>query len=258
MRKMHKLVLAATILVGSVAIASAAEPLATEPVVPFDWTGFYAGGHAGVGWGDADYTFANDEGIDFPSQNYFNWDAGDTFSHRMGGVLLGVHAGYNQQYENFVLGLEGSLSLANVGRSGIHSPFNWNDTRQDTISTRLDCLGMLTPRLGYASDRWLVFAKGGLAYGQVRSRIDAYSDVGRFDVTKTFSRPGWTIGAGVNYAWTNNIILGLDYNYVDLGSFTVSSFARDSETGEIDTRGSTHNVDTAFHAIMARVSWQFN
>lgn len=253
--EMRNILLASVLLLANP--VSAADLAASEPDTAFDWTGFYAGGHVGIGWGNADYTFAN-EGGDFPLYNYFNDHAGDTFSHRMNGGLAGLHAGYNQQYESLVLGLEGSFSLANVGKEYIQSPFYWDDTRQDTISTRLNWLAMLTPRLGYASDRWLVFAKGGLAYGQVRSRIDTYSDGGRFDLTKTFSRTGWSIGAGVNYAWTDNIILGLDYNYVDLGSFTVSDFMRDSGTGAIDDDGSTHAIDTAFHAIMARVSWQFN
>lgn len=257
---MKNLLAASALLFASVAQVSAADLVVSEPEPVFSWTGFYAGGHAGIGWGDADYTFAREGGDDFPFENYYNRDAGDTLSHRMSGGLLGIHAGYNQQFDNFVLGLEASLSAAGIGKSKVVSPFY---PESDLISTKVEWFATLTPRLGYANDKWLFYGKGGLAYGQVRSRIETrdfdseYPSDGNH-VTETFRRLGWTAGAGVDYALSDNIIIGVDYNYVDLGSHTISRFAVDSRTGDRQDFGSTHDVDTSWHAITARVSWKFN
>jgi outer membrane immunogenic protein len=206
------------------------------PAPVFTWTGFVAGVNAGYGWGDADY--------DFNTQGWFNPNPGDSFSHDIDGAFLGGHVGYNYQINNVVLGLEGALFWSDIGKSDVISPY-FPDS--DRFETKIDWFGTITPRIGYAFDRAQIFAKGGLAFGKVKSTV---SDMDSGDVVSGDStRAGWTVGAGVEYAFTDNILLGLEYNYTDLGKVDVFSDIVDGDTN--------HNVDTAFSAVSLTLGYKF-
>jgi len=79
-------------------------------------------------------------------------------------------------------------------------------------------------RLGWAANNWLFYGSGGLAYGDVHSTINftdnALAIAGSHDETRT----GWAAGGGVNYAWTPNWIIGVDYLHYDLGHTKVTAF----------------------------------
>ena len=201
------------------------------PAPVFTWTGFVAGVNAGYGWGDADYNFN--------TAGYYNDDAGDSFSHNINGAFLGGHVGYNYQIDNVVLGLEGALFWSDIGKSDVQSPYY----DSDVFETKVDWFGTVTPRIGYAFDRTQVFAKGGLAFGKVKS--SAYDRDSGVLASGDSTRAGWTVGAGVEYAFTDNVLLGLEYNYTDLGKVSV-------DTGDTD-----HNVDTAFSAVSLTLGYKF-
>ena len=55
---------------------------------------------------------------------------------------------------------------------------------------------------------------------------------------------------------TDNISLGVNYKYVDLGLHEISKKAESYM--DILSVGSTHDIDTSFHAVAARLSWKFN
>ncbi len=61
-------------------------------------------------------------------------------------------------------------------------------------------------RAGVAFDRALIYATGGLAYGEVNNSFNNSDDVS----------VGWTIGAGVEYAFTNNLTAKVEGLYVNL------------------------------------------
>ena len=67
------------------------------PPSAFNWTGLYAGAHIGYGWNTADRnTYILTTGA---------FQLASTFKSE--GVFGGVQLGYNQQYGNIVVGLEG-------------------------------------------------------------------------------------------------------------------------------------------------------
>ncbi|WP_246755344.1 MULTISPECIES: outer membrane protein [Rhizobium] len=78
---------------------------------------------------------------------------------------------------------------------------NWNSNSYDVLGTKVkvgtDITGAVRGRLGYAFDRTLIYATGG--WTATRGFIKIPGD----KESKTFN--GWTIGAGVDYAFTNNI-----------------------------------------------------
>ncbi len=67
--------------------------------------------------------------------------------------------------------------------------------------------------MGYAAGRFMPYLAGGVAFGQVKNSIRLNDD--RWDSSRTLT--GWTIGGGVDYAATDNIVLRLEYRYTDFG-----------------------------------------
>jgi outer membrane immunogenic protein len=174
-------------------------PAPTAPLpAPFSWTGFYLGVQGGYVWGD--------------SHRY--WPAFGTHnSHTSDGGVFGGQAGYNYQFStNWVAGVEASAAWADVnGQSTCPNP-NAN------CRTTADFVGDVSGRLGYAIDRTLLFAKGGVAL------VDQ-DHFGIFPATPAFNeeggkgvRAGFLLGAGVEYAFTNNITAKVEYDYIGLGT----------------------------------------
>jgi hypothetical protein len=75
---------------------------------------------------------------------------------------------------------------------------------------KFDTTGSVRARVGYAFDHALLYGAAGWtgARGHVDTPIGSDS--------ATFS--GWTVGAGVDYAFTDNVFGRLEYRYNDYGS----------------------------------------
>lgn len=159
------------------------------PAPAFTWTGFYAGVNGGYGFGD--FT-----------------KGGKTFLGKVDGGLFGVTAGYNQQYNQFVVGVEGDLDYSSL--SNTKTPFVGVATR-----SRLSSLTTLRGRLGFAADRALVFVTGGYAGGQVKASI-VDTRPGGITGSRSNFRSGYALGAGIEYAFTNNISAKAEYLYTSL------------------------------------------
>jgi outer membrane immunogenic protein len=159
---------------------------------------------------------------------YFGGDVIPTFD----GVIAGGHIGFNRQVSRWVFGLQASLSGGDLGgrhTDTLPASFLPGVTLGGaTLTHRFDIDGLLlaTARLGHARDRWLGYVKGGYASVTIESRQFAAGTVLPFAVPfeaegRTRERHhGWTLGAGVEYAVTDNIILGLEYNFIDIGQET--------------------------------------
>ncbi|WP_284314435.1 outer membrane protein [Labrys miyagiensis] len=212
---MKRFVLAMLLLSPVPAFAADLSPEPAEPapavVTPYNWTGFYVGAHIGYGWGREHDTLRNTTLA----------EAMDRFD--VNGVLGGIHGGYNQQFDgNFVVGLEADADL-----SGIQG----NDhTAQAGGASRLDMRNRwqssIRARVGYAFDRFLVYATGGMAIGDIRERWTILNGTLAGSSTKT--RVGWTAGAGVEYAFDDHWVGRAEVRYTDFGksNFTVGSGVR--------------------------------
>ena len=140
------------------AAPASAGAMSAAPSGPL-WDGFYAGGEVGGAWSKLDWTFTN--------PNYFNTLGamllGSDFSHSASGAIGGAFAGYNFQTGPWVLGVEISAAASSLKRQK-PSPFF---PTIDTYTSKINWLATATGRVGYAWDRWLVFAKGGWAGADV-------------------------------------------------------------------------------------------
>ena len=138
------------------------------------------------------------------------WSLVPTANNKPKGWLAGGTVGYNYQTGSIVWGIEGDFDWSNVKGSATCAP-------GVTCSTEDRWLATVRGRLGYAFDRWLPYITGGGAMGNVRASIN----VPAFGFMDSASKNlwGWTIGAGLEYAFMSNWSAKLEYLYVDLGSF---------------------------------------
>lgn len=208
--------LAMTVLSGQAfaadAIVSAPEPAPVE-YSAFSWTGGYLGAHAGYGWGR--------------SHDVNNPDAS---RQKTKGGFGGLQAGYNWQFDNnVVLGAEADVSFGSVkknwGGANVNDPYYGSD--------KLSTNGTVRARLGYAVDRFLPFVTGGLAWGQTKyslgcdsARVSAtigncYSKAA-FETSEKKNVVGWTAGAGLEYAVTDNWTIKTEYLHKNFGKNRVS------------------------------------
>ena len=176
-----------------------------SPTPVFSWTGFYVGAHGGYGWSRF---------------------SGDGDSRTAKGWLAGVQAGYNYQIGQFVLGIEGEYSFANVK---LDEPLF-----AGTLTLKNDYFATAAARIGYAFDRSLLYAKVGGAW--TRDKWDANDGAGG-TATATSNRTGWLLGAGFEYAVWENLSVKLEYNYIKFGtanpSFATSGGLTVSGSGDV-------------------------
>ena len=131
------------------------------PVAYYDWSGAYIGFNAGGVWNEVNRTFKVGGAV---NPNFGTNDSDGIF---------GFHAGAQWQWGAWVLGVEAALSgcfkecVSNTGTLPVAAGFAANTSAQHKL-TNLFTVG---PRLGYAWDRWMLFATGGGLRPTSRERI---------------------------------------------------------------------------------------
>lgn len=173
-----------------------------SPVLPYSWTGFYAGVHAGYGWGSEEDNLSVP--VPLPA---------DSFD--VNGAIGGVHAGYNQQYDSFVFGVEGDVDLSGL-RGSIHT-VGAEGAVVGSLSLRNTWQASLRARVGYAFDRLLIYGTGGIAFGDAKVTGVVNSPAGVFTGSETNTLVGWTVGLGAEYAFDDHWSARLEVRYTDFG-----------------------------------------
>jgi outer membrane immunogenic protein len=180
---------------------------------PANWGGLYFGGHLGCMIGDTDWTFRND--------TVFSAAGGRT-SFDNSGLIAGGQIGYNWQFGQWVLGIEASLSGGEVADHKINALNPAPAVNSTKLTSDIKWLVQVTPRIGYTfAPRWHGYVKGGFASAEVDAVAFVANGAGVSSTSVGNARHnGWTIGAGLEYLAAPNLILGLDYSYIDLESNT--------------------------------------
>lgn len=162
----------------------------------FTWTGFYLGANAGYGFGK--FT-----------------GAGRTFFGEANNGFVGLTGGYNYQANNIVLGVEADFDWTNMkDRKAVLV----GGTNVVDSSARISSFGTVRGRLGYAMDRALIFATAGVAGANMKAATiitDATPAVVYSGSGDTF-HTGYALGAGLEYAFTNNVSAKGEYVYANL------------------------------------------
>jgi outer membrane immunogenic protein len=191
---------------------------------PPTWTGWYAGINAGYGWGNEAAAISGDPALTI-AVGIANGVVPSTIAKNPRGFIGGIQGGYNHQFGNWVLGAEADIQWSDIKREqtiltavgGVFPPFRTSSEQS------LDWLGTLRSRVGFvAAPQWLVYATGGLAYGQVS--LSGYSALNHPVFPPCFltycgtgsaswTQVGWTAGAGFEFAFARAWSVKAEYLY---------------------------------------------
>lgn len=208
--------LAAALLIGASSTAAMAADLPSRKVAPapyvtqapiFTWTGLYVGLQAGYAWDrvSVDNTFA-----------------AVPLNISRDGFVGGAHVGYLYQAGPAVFGLEGDVEGTTIKNSGLRAS--------------------LRGRLGLAMDRTLFYVTGGGALANQNYTL--FSPFTGFNTNASATKLGWTVGAGVEYAFAPNWSARVEYRYSDFGKLNVANFVAPAN---ISRRENAVRVGVSYH-----------
>jgi outer membrane immunogenic protein len=189
------------LMVGVIALAAGAQALAADlppPMAPpprapaayipaapaWSWTGFYLGVNAGYGFGNSTWAFP----------------VATTGSFKVNGGQAGATVGYNYQIGQLVLGIEGDYDWQNV------RGFANNPGTCISCDTASNWIGTVRGRVGYAFDRIMIYGTAGGAVTDTKASFAAMP-------WASSTEWGWTAGAGVEGAITDNLTAKVEYLY---------------------------------------------
>lgn len=223
--------------------AMAAMALSALPAAAGDgdrWSGFYVGGHIGRTWSNTSWNWDIPDNALVPEQTTY------TSAWQQNKTAGGVQVGYQYRFGNFVPGIE--FSYTGHNSEGTTSITDTTDTR--ILTGKVGNILATTARLGIAQDRWMGYAKGGLAWSDIELGSTRLSDGAQQTLSSGVSR-GFIYGGGVEYSFDHNISLGAEYTYAQ---FHV-------ERGGVEdigtTTASSHMSDPSVKSLMLRLNYRF-
>jgi high affinity Mn2+ porin len=190
-----------------------------------DWSGGYLGleGSAGGSYGAYGFGPTTVGGRPVPA-----FRSGDSTGRSDRGrnattAVGGLFGGWTWQSGPWVYGIEASLDAANLKRPvpSTVPGFGYADADPafDIVRAKTGLYGTLRARIGYSFDRYLVYGAFGLTGADARF-LATYPDGGSGGATtarRDLGYVGFTLGAGIQYAISDALALGIDYRYVDFG-----------------------------------------
>ncbi|MDB5504218.1 MAG: putative outer membrane protein [Tardiphaga sp.] len=231
---MKKILLASVAFIALASSASAAD-LAARPYTKapayvaapiYNWTGFYIGGHVGGA---------------FSGNNGF---AGVSNNNNDGQFMGGVQGGYDYQFApNWVFGVEAQYSWTGNSSNTVVFPAPGLGY---TYGSNIKEIGSVTGRVGYTWGPALLYVKGGYAWAEMDRNLVVPVVGGVAGVNG--SKDGYTVGAGLEYLFTQNWSGKVEYQYYDFGK---TSFAAPA----LASFGSTRNDE---HTVKAGLNYRFN
>jgi outer membrane immunogenic protein len=234
-----------------IATAFAADLPLKAPPLPtpvYNWTGFYAGGEFGGGWATEQVTVVtNNPNAAFPPGTVFN-------PVHDNGALGGVYAGYNYQINQFVVGIDGDYTWANLNGHATDISVVNGDIASESSS--IGWIATVTGRIGYAANNVLLFAKGGGAWGGFSATSVTNTPGGALvaQTTSADTRTGWTVGGGVEWGFAAHWSAKIEYDYVQ---FSTANFA----INEVNANGVPSNplrsASSSLNMVKAGIAYRF-
>jgi len=191
---------------------------APPPPARYDWTGIYLGVHIGAGLLEDSVTSTTTT-APVPFQT-----AGAQTNLSPFSVIGGAQAGINYQFNSIVIGAEGTwtdsgISGSQVTPSGLPAALAISEKSTDAPAWYATATG----RIGYAANDVLIFAKGGAAWMDADYTQTVVGTTGVQSFQRlTDTRQGYTVGGGVEYAFTENLSVKVEYDFLNFGTKTYS------------------------------------
>jgi outer membrane immunogenic protein len=213
------LIAAAATLAGSSAFAADLALKAPAPVY-YNWSGCYFGANGGGAWDSMTFTIGNNDPVFF-GPAFSSGATPGTYSESTHGGIAGAQAGCNWQptASAYVIGLEADADWANLKNSKtINTNVAAFGPGTGTASDTTQSIATIRGRIGYAFDRLLLYATGGLALGNANyTYAFSFPTAGQtYVLSEGATRVGGTAGVGAEYAFTNVISAKLEGLWYDL------------------------------------------
>jgi len=173
-----------------VMMAGAARAADVPVAAAYDWSGAYLGV---VGA----YAFGGDDDVGLTG-------IGNVGKLDVTGFAGGLTVGFNYQHDAIVLGLEGDILGGSISDDTSGSFPAKND---------IDWYGTARVRAGFAFDNALIYGTGGLAVVDMNYRVG-----GGAGISDSFTKTGYAVGGGLEYAIDNNWSVKAEYLYIGLGN----------------------------------------
>jgi outer membrane immunogenic protein len=246
---MKKLAIGIALVAASIATPGLAADMPTKavPYVPatYNWSGIYGG--ASIGWvhEDETWTYTNPVPATPPTSSAHDINADD--------AIFGGHIGLQYQFQQIVVGVEAAASRPTSSKftaSGLQCV----NVAGSLCEARAQALYTVGGRLGYAWNRWLVFASGGWAQLEIDTQ-ELTLPPSVFDFSTTHRHDGYYVGGGVEYALTDHLILGLEYQHVAVDTVYHASSGDAFAPSPPGVNG--RNIDGTEDIVRARLSVKF-
>ena len=163
--------------------------------------------------------------------------------HDATGAVAGGQVGYRWQTGAFVFGIEAQGDWADISGSRVSQQF-FAVPGDSVDRTRLRSFGLFTGQVGYAWNNVLGYVKGGAAVTE-----DRYDH--RFTTTSVIldaareTRWGAVIGVGLEYGFTPNWSVGVEYDHMFMGNRNVSFTTPAGLLSTVDRVGQDVDIVTA-------------
>jgi outer membrane immunogenic protein len=158
-----------------------------------NWTGFYIG--AMGGYGQSNQVRESIGGITVSAT-----------SNDIKGGFGGGTVGYNWQTGPAVFGIEADAAWSGIKYS--------EAALGVTLADKIQAIGSVTGRVGFAANGALIYVKGGYAWAD--NQISASAGGATFSESHFHS--GWTIGGGLEYLFLPNLSGKVEYMYADFSN----------------------------------------
>ncbi len=186
--------------------------------MPYDWSGFYAGGTLGYAFGHSNWNAGQG------NAGALGFAQGPDSFNESGSLLGGVQAGYDYLFpDRILLGAEVDASfptyqtLSGISTGGIAN-FTSATLGAESYSDTLLMSGTARLRLGYAPGDWLFYVTGGFAWAKDQMSLTQASTGA--SGSPSVWRTGWAAGAGVEVPIMANWTARLEYLFTDYGNTT--------------------------------------
>ena len=213
--------------------AFAADRLGTN--VPFNWSGAYVGVSGGITITQADVGLGAVNG-DLLTLDVSNGLFLDTVDGTDVDIMGGVRGGFDVQKGALTFGVRAGFEKLGNGSASSHSALDPNcstplfcglDT-QSRYTTDVKAMASAEALVGVAFGRNRAFVTAGVATAKIDNTFDLAlvpTQPGNLAYANSFSeedwRNGFTVGAGVERALSDNFSVSLDYRYYDFEDVSV-------------------------------------
>src|SRR5260370_41888256 len=169
---------------------------------PFSWTGFYLGANIGGAWGRRNVT-----------DSLFGLSLSNSVNNN-GAFIGGGQLGYNYQFRNFVLGIDGDfdgVANTNTAANGVVGP----GIGTILLTSNNRWITTLAARVGVANDTWLFYGKAGGGWvGSDKFTISNTATGASITGSNTNTNSGWLVGAGIECAFAPTLSAKLEDAYL--------------------------------------------